>query len=312
MKNLTPTSLKSWLLVKTEIWRFKDHKFSCLRSFKSIDFGEALKINFSKIFGIIFSLYLLFHCFFVEAASSGNPASPKVVEEGFFFSSASSFSFRLGYEGIFVPDRKMRKESSSPRSINDFELYLNSGMCTLNILNRLDLFATYGKGKLKINWINVEHSNELYHLKMESNDHSSWSTGTKIIFFEWGNTCFSIGGRYLYFHPSLSYLSKQFLIFPTKKAKIRFKEWQTDLGLSYKADILIPYLCLRYSKAKAHLSINDLFISQEGLTSLKMINRDNVGLALGCSISSGKYFFLNSEVRLFDEEGFTLSGEFKF
>jgi len=43
-----------------------------------------------------------------------------------------------------------------------------------------------------------------------------------------------------------------------------------------------------------------------------MKSKNNFGMALGCSLSSSKYFLLNAEVRLIDEEAVTINGEFRF
>ena len=41
-------------------------------------------------------------------------------------------------------------------------------------------------------------------------------------------------------------------------------------------------------------------------------NRTPVGIVIGCSISNGKYFMLNIEGRLIDEDAVTISGDLRF
>ena len=257
-------------------------------------------------------LWLCFLCSVLEATPTGNPAFPKVIEEGFIFSPASCFSFRLGYEGNFILDRRLIQNRVSSNKVKSFSSYLNSGLLTINFLKRLDLFATYGIGRIETDWIIQEIPNSLTYIDLGSKYKKAWSVGTKIIFFEWGKTTFSAGGRYFDMSPTITFLSKSSDVVDVNNDKIKFKEWQIDIGLSYKADIFIPYLCAKYSKAKVDLSIKDVIISSEGNDYLEMTNRNNYGMALGCSFSNSKYFMLNAEVRLIDEEAFTVSGEFKF
>lgn len=249
-----------------------------------------------------------------HAAPVGNPAFPKILEEGFIFSPASKFSIRLGYEGNFVLDKRLKKEKNPFTDINKFTLFENSGIATLNLLNRLDLFGTYGEGRIDLDWINEEGKNILSYFQVQSKYDPAWSCGTKIIFFEWGKVNFSAGGRYFYTKPTVCHFSKNAASYPTDLSNLKLHEWQIDLGLSYKTCFLVPYICGKYSKTKAFFSIEDEAISSDGskIYSLEMKNKNAGGMAIGCTFSNGKYFMLNAEARLFDEEAFTVSGEFKF
>ena len=259
-------------------------------------------------------LILSFLCFFSIGYSSpvGNPAFPKVIEEGFIFSPASKFSVRLGYEGNFALDKRFKQQANPFSDINCFTLYLNSGIATINFLNRLDLFATYGEGRIEADWINEEGTNIYYYLEFESKYDEAWSCGTKIIFFEWGKVNFSAGGRYFIIDPPVARLTREVVSHSEESAKLELREWQVDVGLSYSTSFLIPYICAKYMKAKAKLSVEDLVISSNGTNVLNMKNKNSVGMALGCTFSNHKYFMLNAEARLFDEQAFTVSGEFKF
>ncbi|KPK33138.1 MAG: hypothetical protein AMS24_02175, partial [Chlamydiae bacterium SM23_39] len=68
----------------------------------------------------------------------------------------------------------------------------------------------------------------------------------------------------------------------------------------------------KYSKAKAKLAIDNCIIGSNFSSELYMKSKNNFGMALGCSLSSSKYFLLNAEVRLIDEEAVTINGEFRF
>jgi hypothetical protein len=248
----------------------------------------------------------------VTAAPSGNPSFPSVIKEGFFISPSVGFNFRLGYEGNFVSDRKLKQEIDSDKRINKFSHFLNSGTCTLTFLDRLDVFATYGKGYIKANWIKEENENEFSYIEIETKDKIAWSVGTKIIFFEWGDTSLSAGGSYSYTEPNLSWYSIGPETFKSVDNKIKYDQLQATLGISHKIDMFYPYIAAKYSKAKAELNIKDVSIGDSGSNFLKMESKDLFGLVLGCSFSSEKYFMLNLEVSMIDEQAFSVSCDFKF
>ena len=260
---------------------------------------------------IVFLLFFTFFAYFLEAVPCKNTAFPKIIEEGFIFSSANSFSLRVGYEGNFVYDKRLRIKNAS-HNIDNFKFYVNSGELTLNLLNRLDVFATYGIGKMDMRWIIEEMKNVYYKLELESDSSRSWSVGTKIIFLEWGNTCLSLGGRYFFFDPKILWITKASDSYDISNKKLKFKEWQIDLGISYNIDIFTPYVCVKYANAKSSLFIEDIYINSNLENHLKMKNENNFGLSLGITLSCKKYFMLNLETRLIDEEAFTIQGEVKF
>ena len=75
--------------------------------------------------------------------------------------------------------------------------------------------------------------------------------------------------------------------------------------------ILIPYLGAKYSQARVLLGTFGVPIAGNGSGNLHMKNRTPVGLFLGCTLTTGSYFFLNVEGRLFDEEAIAISAELR-
>lgn len=261
---------------------------------------------------IVFFMFLNFFYFSLEATPTGNPATPKIIQEGIIFSSAKSFGVKLGYEGNFVVDKRLIQADGILKRVDDFSFSMNSAVLTFNFVNRLDLYGTYGIGRIEADWLINDGPDVLYYLDLQTKYDWSYSLGTKVIFFEWGNVSLSAGGRYFYFRPTISYFSKVANVFHLSETKMKFWEWQADIGLSYNINIFTPYICAKYSKAKASFSIPDVIISSNGSSKQTFKNKNDFGMALGCSFSNGKYFLLNVEVRLIDEEAFTVSGEFKF
>ncbi len=260
---------------------------------------------------VAFFSFAFFFCSFLFCSPVNNPSAPHNIEEGFFISPGSSMSFRLGYEGDFISDRRLKQEGLNKR-VNEFTQCANSGVLTINVLNRLDVFGTFGEARIKSSWI-IENGIDAFSLlEMQTDYKPKWSTGLKAIFFEWGKTSLSFGGRYSMAKPGIFSITKDGRVFALGESDFKFTEWQVDGGVSYKIDLFIPYLCVKYSKAKAEIFVDNLIINSNNTSRLVMESKNNFGMALGCTLTNSKYCMLNVEARLFDEESFTVSGDIRF
>ena len=257
-------------------------------------------------------LMLLFFSTALFSLPVGNPAFPKIIEEGLIFSSANKFSLRAGYEGNFVLDRKLHSERNYFNKEESFSIYLNSALLTFNLLNRLDLFGTYGKGKIESDWLSEITANSFFYSDLKAGNTEGWSCGTKIIFFEWGKINFSAGARIFYIDPEIITYAVDRINYNMDNAKLKYKEWQADMGLSYKTPYLVPYICAKYSKAKARLLKENSNTQQLELTDFPMKSKNAVGMAIGCTFSNNQFFMVTGEARFFDEEAYSISGELKF
>jgi hypothetical protein len=85
-----------------------------------------------------------------------------------------------------------------------------------------------------------------------------------------------------------------------------------DLALSYRIEIFSPYIGLKYSDVRAKIGQFQTTIANNGSGSNVFNNRYPVGVFIGCSLTTGKYFMLNLEGRLVDEEAVTISGDVRF
>jgi len=99
----------------------------------------------------IFLLVLLF-LFFIFSAPSGSPSLPAIIEEGFFIPDTKWVNFRLGFLAYHALDLVM--EFDEVGKDNNFHLRkvkanANLGVVTINIKDRLDLYAEIGSYKLE-------------------------------------------------------------------------------------------------------------------------------------------------------------------
>jgi hypothetical protein len=249
---------------------------------------------------------------YLVAAPVGNSASPRYIETGVFLSPGSLVGVRVGYEENFISNARLQQKCNNTPRIDTFKVGSNTAFLVLNIQNRCDIFANIGQSRIKANW-RVASSSLLSEIKIESKYDLVWEAGGKAIFFEWGNTSFSMGGRYYKTTPSLSWMTSNGAAIATNDEKINFQQWQVDAGLAHTIDIFVPYIGVKYSNSKAKVKdVVGTVISNDGKSIVAMKNRNKVGMFLGCGITSGNIFALNIEARLIDEEAVTVSGEIRF
>jgi hypothetical protein len=250
---------------------------------------------------------------FSFAAYVNNPASPKTTQNGFFTTSASWGSVRIGYEGDFITNARLKQNSLRSNKIDDYDLDYNSGILTINFVNRCDFFASCGACKTSANWRQEPTNSSFNNIEVLSKAQLGWSAGGKIILFEWINTSLGIGGRYFYTKPNINYgLKDGSSISFDSKAYSKFRSWQVDMCLSHRVDLFTPYIGTKYLHTRAKIKGANTTISDNLTGSLSMKNKDTFGLIFGVSISKGQVFTLNIEGRLVDEEAFGISGDIRF
>jgi hypothetical protein len=263
------------------------------------------------IFGVLFFGRVL------QALATSNPETPSMIQEGFFFSSSCPVSLRAGYEGSFVFDRRMKQENPAGGRIDNLKMDSHLGLAIVNLWKRWDLFGGAGQARLRSDWRFEAPDANIYRIDLETHYGFTWTIGTDFICYQWKGAIISLGGRYEQSKPSLLWITRDGQPFTVDKgSEMDWKEWQANASISYKIDFLIPYIGVKYSKVRGTVTTiqGELIvpIASDGGESLKMESRKNWGMVLGCGLSNSKYFQLNVEARLFDEEAGTVYGDFRF
>jgi len=258
----------------------------------------------------IIILFLTLSTFNIFAAPVGNPLNPEIIAEGFFITPASWINFRLGYEGNFVSDSRFDKRDSTGK-IDNFKQDVNSGSLTLNLQNRIDFFSVLGAARIRSDW-RFDNLGTMSRIELETNYRLYWAVGGKVILFQWGNTALSTGGRYSRAKPSLSFITQDGAPQDAGSSKVKFKDWQVDLGLAHQIDIFIPYVGVKYLNARSKVLDATFSIADDSKNFMKMKNDDHFGVYVGSSLSNSKYFMLTVEARFIDEEAISVMGELKF
>jgi len=250
-------------------------------------------------------------CSSLFAAPVGNTSFPEVIEEGFFISRNSWIDVRAGYEGDFVADARLKQHNQSSGRVDGFAQDTNSGTATINILDRLDLYGVFGSSRVRSEWrFTIGGDTSLANL--ETLYSFLWGVGARGILFEWGSASLGVGGRYERANYSNVWLTVDGDPQPTNGSHVIWRDWQIDLDLSYMIEIFTPYIGVKYSSVKAKVGNFTTAISDNGSGTNSFKNRNPVGVFIGCTLSTGKYFMLNVEGRLIDEEAVTISGDIRF
>jgi hypothetical protein len=256
-----------------------------------------------------FSLVLL--SIALNAAPVGNPKAPQLIQEGFLIPCDSWVDARAGYEGDFVGDGRLKQTVEGSRRVDTFQQYTNSGTVTINILDRLDLYGVFGSSRSCADW-RFTSAGTVTRIQLETFYHFLWGAGARGIFYEWDKICLGLGGRYSFCSYRPCWLAANAVPAGVAGTRLIWREWQIDLDISYDIDIFTPYLGVKYSNARARLGNFPIPISNSGSGSDHFVNRTPVGVFIGCSISNCKYFMLNIEGRLIDEDAVTISGDLRF
>ena len=252
-------------------------------------------------------------CFFSSLSASpvGNAAAPELIEEGFFIPDDWWGNVRIGYEGDFVSDGKMEQYGQGYGRVDSYEQQTNSGVLTFNIIERVDLFGVFGASRTNADWRFVDSKNGVRRIEMETTYGFLWGLGARGILYEEEEMCLTMGGRFEASSYDPSWLTSDGIPQSVARGQITWRQWQIDLDFSYTIDIFAPYIGVKYSHARTQLDGFLYPISEKG-TSNQFRNRIPVGIVIGCGLSSGKYFMLNIEGRLIDEEAVTVSGDIRF
>ena len=254
-----------------------------------------------KIFLLILMTFSL-HAF-------NNPSAPLYIGEGFFISPNSWINIRLGYEGKFTGNARLNQHSEGSRGVDSFKINSNAGLVTINIKDRLDLYAALGTARIRADW-RVE-GGEFFNIEIESKYRFKEEYGARAVLVDWGKCSLGAGGSYSLCKPAILRIVKNGVLVEDGSKSV-YRGWQVNSAISYRSDFLIPYVGIKYSSMEGKVRTRDTSIGENGSTSIHMKNRKKVGCIIGCGISNGKIFALNIEGCLIDEESISISGEFRF
>jgi len=246
------------------------------------------------------------------AAPVGNPSFPELLEEGYFIPAKSPLDLRAGYEGDFICDARMRQEEEGHGHVDSYKQDTNSGIVTINFLDRVDFYGVFGSSRVCSDWRFTDVDRMVNRVQMETSYHFLWSVGGRGILLKWGKTVCGVGARYNHSSLKPTWTTINGVPIPTGGTNLHWREWQVDFDLSHQIEIFVPYIGVKYSNARTKLGNYSVPISSSGSGSIHMKNRTPVGLVIGCAITTDQYFVFNIEGRLIDEMAASIVGDFRF
>jgi len=245
------------------------------------------------------------------AAPVGNPSFPELLKDGYFISNSCHAGLRAGYEGDFVNDARMKQEKEGRGRVDNYKQDTNSAVTTVNLFERLDLYGVFGSSRVCCDW-RFSTDAEINRVELETSYHFRWAVGGRGILLKWGNAVCALGARYNAVSLKPTWATINGISVPTSGTSLDWKQWQFDFDISYQIEIFVPYAGVKYSRAATKIGCFFVDISRSGSGTIHMRNRTPVGLVIGCTLTTGKYFMLNMEGRLIDERAATIVGDFKF
>lgn len=240
------------------------------------------------------------------ADPAGNPAFPRLLEKGFQVPEDCSLQIRSGYEGNFLLN------GAISGSTDEYSAVGNAGTLTLSFQKLIEAYTSLGALRTKLQWRFITPLEEVFNVKSETTSGFYWALGLRTILYERGAWTLGAEGRYSKNKSSLEWLNIDGVSNPKNGATFEQDVGQVNLGISYKIDLFTPYVSLNYLHLRSKIQNPSVVLASDRERQKDFKNNLPVGMNLGCTLSSGSYFFLNVEARVINEEAVTVSGEIQF
>ncbi len=257
-------------------------------------------------------LFLFLSAIPLFGAYVGNPASPALMNTGFFSASYPFCKITTGYLADYTSDKRFEAQQKDPnfdpnQAFRRFGLHSQQATVSIIFVERLEVFGSAGGTKERAKWVTKPTVSDMTEviLDFQSAHHFSWSAGGKVVLLQWWQTYLSADFTY-FAVPSSSksyfkYLNRLNIPLDFSKHKFNLREWQLSLGLSSRFYFITPYGGATYLHSRLHVNEGPEF------PSLNYRNQDKLGYFYGVTLSLTGRFHLNFERRVRDEFGYSFS-----
>lgn len=264
----------------------------------------------------------------------GNPSDASLLCDGLFWegnccmdpcdpcaSWCDAFSFRFGFYGDYVFNRHMEVRNGDDgdgRRIERFALNTNAGYLALNLWNRFDVFATLGASDYSLNTNADSFVGVIVGPRAEVTTTTtfSWSVGGRATLWECGCTALGIEGQYFQFTPDIERvtIASAASVYPNNFST-KYREWQVGLGVSHRINMLVPYIAVKYARARLSNN-NDRTLTLDGITLVDGLGtwraQKHWGYAVGVSLVDCEKMSVTAEGRFADEKAFHVNAQIRF
>lgn len=273
---------------------------------------------------------IIFACNASYALPIGNPSEPALMLDGVCwaglndgcfcdpcYSWVDAFSFRLGFYGDYVFNRHLTVSDEQGGDIEDTEMFTNAGYIALNFCDRIDFFGTLGATNF-----NIETNSDVFsdlgligsRLVFETETYFSWSIGARATLWDCGCTTLGVEGQYFQTQPQITRVTVASIAseYP-KHARWRYWEGQVGFGLSHRIDHFVPYIAVKWSKARITIGDDPILSgTPEAGHFSGFENGKNWGYAVGVSLVDCERMSVTAEGRFGDEKALYVNGQIRF
>ncbi len=246
----------------------------------------------------------------------GNPQSPdlpKIISytEGKIYPEIDFWlNAKLEYEKEYMQNMNLEFTSAAgtKQRVQRAHFYGNFMTLTANILNRVDFYAKGGAVDPRFNFAITNAFGATSQRLTNQKTIPAWALGAKFLVFKWNRATFAVEGSYFQTD------HRSFLLYnPVAPAPIHdtvsWYNWQVSAGLAWWACPLVPYIGTKFSRTIVTFNASTPSLQ---VPPLKMDNRREWGLFLGCTVLASQALELNFEGRFIDEQAFSATMAFKF
>lgn len=241
----------------------------------------------------------------LQALYYGSPGISTGAVDGVIFSQDNLFGIKVGYLGDITLDKSLapvrRKQAVQ---IESFSSQREQGVLTVNFINRFEVYTSLGSMQLhvepKISKTLVE--------TLATGNRFTWGIGGRAVLYDIDAIALGLDLKYQSYSPHLFFVHDNGApVLLAKNTKLRYREWQAGLGLSYQTKYFSPYMGATYNQTSLRA-----FNLKTQKSHLFMHSRKKFGMAVGVMVSSGKDFELDIEARMINERAFSANGNFRF
>lgn len=266
------------------------------------------------------------------AAPVLNPAEPALITDGVFLCDDDCWGLKAGYRGNFVYDKSFhhagRGNNGNVANVYNFGYYSNSGVLTLNLWDRLDIYGFVGAANIDLDAFHREidsaDPDQYADVSYFSKTRTNWGVGAKVVLWE---TCWGcVGTTYIGLdavyerlnsapiqHARIVDSTNDFFDWTANGSKLGFYETQVSLGIAHRICNLVPYIAVKWSNGGFNgRGYYDASGDSFDFNVPSAHASRHWGYAFGVTLVDANRMTVTAEARFVDETALSVAAEFKF
>lgn len=255
---------------------------------------------------------VFFLCYFTRIYSLyyGSPNLPDTAREGIFIPKDCFFGVKVGYQADYVFDKSLKiANPRSAKAIDVFNYYMQQGVFTFNFIDRFEAYGSMGAIQFHIEPRITQVVRQTY----ETGNCFTWGLGGRAILFEFSKATLGLDFKYQAASPHIQWIDQNGV--PRESVghtKLRYREWQIGLGLSYALEIFTPYIGAVYNQSSSEYKNLPRDLLPDYKRHFSVNSKKKFGMALGTTLSTGTVFELDLEARMINETAVSAAANVRF